>query len=298
MRRQLSAVSFLFLPKTVYLRKSNLQRMNTEQQRFYPTFLGAAHLVILYIFIQTIVDFPLAIWDYYHGTEYLYNPAKKIILGVGSVGFILYFGYRKARTSVKKLFPMRLFNPLILVPVTLFLMSTQIFLTEVNTWVDSWLPAPPWFWELFEKIFNNDFGIWGAFLKIVIIAPIIEELIFRGIIMHGFMRNYPQLVAIFFSGLLFALFHLNPWQFPATFLLGCLLGWIMIITQNIFACILGHAINNLLVLLSIQYHRELSEFSFFLLEQKEQLHISYLVAGFSLVLIGIFAAFNRKKIVA
>ncbi|WP_163711950.1 CPBP family intramembrane glutamic endopeptidase [Mangrovibacterium lignilyticum] len=271
--------------------------MNTEQQRFYPTFLGAAHLVILYIFIQTIVDFPLAIWDYYHGTDLLYNPTKKIILGIGSISFILYFGYRKAGTSLKNLFPLKRFNPLILIPMTLFLISAHVFLNEVNIWVDKAIPAPPWFWEMFDKIFNNDFGIWGALLKVVIIAPIIEELIFRGIIMHGFMRNYPNLIAIFFSGLLFALFHLNPWQFPATFILGCLLGWIMIVTRNILACILGHAINNLLVLLSIEYYRELSEFSFFLLERKEQLHISYLLALFSLVIIGLFAAFKRKPAV-
>lgn len=174
-------------------------------------------------------------------------------------------------------------------------MSAQVFLQEVNIMVDRLIPPPPWFWELFDKIFENDYGIWGAFLKVVIIAPIIEELIFRGIIMHGLMRNYPKLLAIFFSGLLFALFHLNPWQFPATFLLGCLLGWVMIITRNILACILGHAINNLLVLLSMQYYRELQEVSFFLLEKKSQLQISYLVAGFSLVLIGLFAAFNRRK---
>lgn len=269
--------------------------MDTSKQRFYPTFLGAAHLVVLYIFIQTIVDFPLAIWDYYHGTEYLYQPAKKIILGVGSIVFILYFGYRKAKTPIKNLFPLKWFNPLIFIPITLFLMSAQVFLQEVNIMVDRLIPPPPWFWELFDKIFENDYGIWGAFLKVVIIAPIIEELIFRGIIMHGLMRNYPKLLAIFFSGLLFALFHLNPWQFPATFLLGCLLGWVMIITRNILACILGHAINNLLVLLSMQYYRELQEVSFFLLEKKSQLQISYLVAGFSLVLIGLFAAFNRRK---
>ena len=84
--------------------------MNSEQRRYYPTVLGAAHLVILYIFIQTVVDFPLAVWDYFHGTEFLYNPVKKVILGVGSVLFILYYGYRKAGTSVKQLFPVKRFN--------------------------------------------------------------------------------------------------------------------------------------------------------------------------------------------
>jgi len=269
--------------------------MNSEQRRYYPTVLGAAHLVILYIFIQTVVDFPLAVWDYFHGTEFLYNPVKKVILGVGSVLFILYYGYRKAGTSVKQLFPVKRFNLLIFLPITLFIMSAQVFLTEVNIYVEQLIPVPDWFYELFNKIFKNDYGVWGAFLKVVILAPIIEELIFRGIIMHGLMRNYPQLVAIFLSGLLFALFHLNPWQFPATFLLGCLLGWIMLITRNIFACILGHAINNLLVLLSIEYYRELSEFSFFLLEKQEQLHIAYLTATLSLVLIGLFAAFKRPQ---
>ena len=136
--------------------------MRTNRQRYYPTFLGAAHLVILYIFIQTIVDFPLAIWDYYHGTDFLYNPTKKIVLGVGSIVFILYYGYRKAKTSVKNLFPMKLFNPLIFIPMILFLLSAHVFLNEINACVDKFLPAPPWFWELFDKIFNNDFGIWGA----------------------------------------------------------------------------------------------------------------------------------------
>ena len=269
--------------------------MNQERSNYYPTILGAAHLVILYIFIQTIVDFPLAVWDYYHGTEFLYNPFKKIALGVGSVVFILFFGYRKAQTSLKELFPARWFNPLIFIPMTLFLMSAHVFLTEINRAVDQLMPAPPWFWELFDRIFENDYGIYGAFMKVVVIAPVIEELIFRGIIMHGFMRNYSKITAILISALFFALFHLNPWQFPATFLLGLLLGWAMVITRNIFVCIAGHAINNLLVLLSLEYWEEINQFSFFLMEKDEQLKISYLTAGFSVVLIGLIALISRKN---
>jgi len=50
-----------------------------------------------------------------------------------------------------------------------------------------------------------------------------------------------------------------------------------------------------LVMLSMEYYKEISEFSFFRLERKQQLHISYLVAGFSLVLIGLFAAFTTSR---
>jgi uncharacterized protein len=53
--------------------------MQQNQFRQYPTIIQAIHLIILYIFIQTLVDFPLAMIDYYKDTEYLYHPIKKII---------------------------------------------------------------------------------------------------------------------------------------------------------------------------------------------------------------------------
>lgn len=268
--------------------------MKGKRYPYYPTILGAAHLVILYLFIQTVVDFPLAVWDYFHGTEYLSNPVKNILLQAGSILFIIYYGYRKANTRVSELFPVRRFNLFILIPIALSLMAAHVFLEEINMAVNRLIPAPPWFLELLDRLFENDYGIYGTFLKVVVIAPVIEELIFRGIIMHGFMRNYSTVIAILVSALFFALFHLNPWQFPATILLGLLLGWVMVITRNIFACMAGHAINNLLVLLSIQYWESIRESSFFLLEKNHQLKTSYFVVAFSLALIGLFAV-KRKK---
>ncbi|HKJ43352.1 MAG TPA: type II CAAX endopeptidase family protein [Sunxiuqinia sp.] len=262
--------------------------------KYYPTILGAAHLVILYLFIQAVVDFPLAIWDYYHGTEFLYNPIKKIALSLGSILFILIYAYRRAQTTLGKLFPVRWFNPLIFIPMLMFLVSAQVFLGEINQWMDQYLPPPPWFWELFSKVFQSDYGFFGAVMKVAIVAPIVEEAIFRGVIMHGLMRNYPKIIAIFVSALFFALFHLNPWQFPATFLLGLLLGWVMVITRNIFACIIGHSMNNLLVLLSIMYYQPINEFSFFLIDKNIQLRVSYLLAGLSVVLIALIATFSMK----
>lgn len=232
------------------------------EERSYPTVMQAIHLVVLYIFIQALVDFPLAMIDYYKDTEYLYNPVKKILIGVGSVVFILWYGFRKTGNPFTEVFPGRRFSPWLPLLLILFFLGIQQWLTVVNAGVEKLIPAPVWFWEMFSKIFENDFGFWGAFMKVVILAPLVEELIFRGVIMHGLMRNYRPGKAIFFSGLLFALFHLNPWQFPATFALGLILGWLMIRTRNIYLCIAGHAINNLLVLLTITFHKEI-EASFF-----------------------------------
>jgi len=270
--------------------------MNRNQQKYYPTILQAIHLLILYIFIQTVVDFPLALIDYYKDTDYLYNPVKKIVLGVGSTVFILIYGFKKSKAPFSKVFPTKLFNPLVLIPIATFFWGVHNLLEDVNIWMEKIIPAPDWFWEMFSKIFDSDFGWWGAFLKVAVTAPIVEELIFRGLILQGLRRNYNAVVSVFMSALLFALFHLNPWQFPATFILGLLLGWVVLRTNSLLLSILGHSINNLLVLLSMTYWDKISTFSIYLMDRNDFMYTSWLVVIFSLVLIYLFS-FNwfRKK---
>ncbi|WP_167619216.1 CPBP family intramembrane glutamic endopeptidase [Maribellus sediminis] len=259
--------------------------METYEKKYYPTILKGIHLVILYIFIQTLVDFPLALIDYYKDTEYLYNPIKKVVLGVGSVLFILIYGIKKSKEPILEIFPFKLFNPLVIIPVISFLWGAHNFLDLVNMWVGKVIPPPPWFWELFNKIFEGDYGFMGIFLKVAVIAPIVEELIFRGLIFNGFRKNYNGFVAVVMSALLFSLFHLNPWQMPATFVLGLLLGWLMLRTNNILVAILGHSINNSLVLLAVTYGDRMHEHPIYLLEQEKFLAVSGLVMGISLILI-------------
>lgn len=262
--------------------------MQEERQIYYPKILQAIHLLILYIFVQSIVDFPLALIDYYKDTEYLYHPVKKVILGVGSTLFILIYGFRRSGARLLEVFPFKRFNPLVLIPLITFFWGMQLILDTVNGWVEKVLPAPVWFWELFSKIFDSDFGWWGAFMKVAVIAPVVEELIFRGIILHGLRRNYKPFVAVVVSALLFALFHLNPWQFPATFVLGLVLGWIMIRTNNILLSIIGHSINNLLVLLTITFWEKISAHAIYLMERENQLKLAALVVLLSLVLMQLF----------
>ena len=259
--------------------------MEQYQQKYYPTILKGIHLVILYIFIQTVVDFPLALIDYYKGTEYLYNPVKKVVLGVGSVVFILLYGIRKSKEPLLEIFPLRLFNPLIFIPIAGFLWGAHAYLDIVNTWVAKMIPPPPWFWELFNRIFEGDYGFTGAFLKVAVIAPIVEELIFRGLIFNGFRKNYNGFVAVFMSALLFSLFHLNPWQMPATFVLGLLLGWLMLRTNNILVAIIGHSINNSLVLLVVTFGDRFREHAIFLQEKEQFVTFAGLIMGLSLILI-------------
>jgi uncharacterized protein len=282
----------------LFVIKEKQLHMNESVKKYYPTILQAIHLIILYIFIQTLVDFPLALIDYYKDTEYLYHPVKKVLLGVGSTVFILGYGFKKMKLPFLKVFPVKFFNPLIIIGIITFFFGMHNLLNEVNLWVEKIIPPPAWFWELFNMIFESDFGIWGTVLKVAIVAPVVEELIFRGIILQGLRRNYSAFTSVFMSALLFALFHLNPWQLPATFVLGLLLGWIMVKNNNILLAILGHSINNLMVLLSITYHEEISSMRFFTHDKIYIILTSVLVVIVSLFLIYVFSIpwfrVNRK----
>ena len=269
--------------------------MENYQIKSYPTILDAVHLLMLYIFMQSIVDFPLAMLDYYNGTDYLANPVKSFLLDVFSTFFIFYFAWRKAAVPLKQLFPANKFNLLILIPLLIFLWAAHNIIGEINVQLEKVLPPPAWFLELFQKLFDNDHGIYGTILKVVIIAPTIEEMLFRGVIMHGLMRNYSKFTAVFTSALLFALFHLNPWQFPATFTLGLLLGILMLRTQNIYLCIIGHAFNNGLVLFSIYYWQDIQNTEIMQTTKISLLIFSALIVISALLLIFFLSRpFNRK----
>ncbi|SUY45358.1 membrane-associated protease [Clostridium putrefaciens] len=89
-------------------------------------------------------------------------------------------------------------------------------------------------------------------LEITLIGPIIEEILFRGIILNGLLKKYSPAKAILFSSLLFSLIHGNlPQMFNALFF-GILLGLIYIKTKSLYAVIFTHIIaNTLSIILSV-----------------------------------------------
>jgi len=86
---------------------------------------------------------------------------------------------------------------------------------------------------------------WEAFVRlVVIVAPLTEELLFRGLILRGLLRHYTTRTAIIASAVLFGVFHLNPWQFLGATVLGVLFAWIFVRTGSLYPCIFGHAFAN------------------------------------------------------
>ncbi len=233
--------------------------MENKSLKYYPTTLEAVHLLVLLIVLQAMIDFPVALYDYYNDTNFLSNSWISLVSGILIISFIFFYGLKKSNNKITEVLPFKRFNPLLIIPIIILLIGLQHLVGLLNLQVEKIIPAPDWFWELFNKLFENKYGFWGAMIKVAIIAPVIEEGLFRGIIMHGFMKNYKNWYSILLSAILFSVYHLNPWQMTYTFFLGLLLGWIMVRTNSLILCIITHSINNLLVLLSITFAKEISE---------------------------------------
>lgn len=89
-------------------------------------------------------------------------------------------------------------------------------------------------------------GTRGGYFVICLLAPVAEELVFRGAVLRALLRWRPsqRWLMIVVSALLFALIHMNPDQMPHAFLAGILLGWLFMRTGSVLPGIAFHWANN------------------------------------------------------
>ncbi|MGM5629370.1 type II CAAX endopeptidase family protein [Apibacter raozihei] len=87
----------------------------------------------------------------------------------------------------------------------------------------------------------------AVFISICIIAPIFEEIFFRGFILKGMLNNkVPPYKAIIISSIIFGGIHIFPWQVLAGILAGIVLGISFYKTGSLAVSTLLHFLNNLL----------------------------------------------------
>jgi hypothetical protein len=105
------------------------------------------------------------------------------------------------------------------------------------------IPVAEWYERLVSQSIQLDLA---SFAGMVLLAPVLEEVLFRGIILEGLLTNQKPAAAIAWSSMLFSLAHLNPWQVLPTLAGGLFLGWVYWRTRSLIPCILIHATNNLI----------------------------------------------------
>ena len=120
--------------------------------------------------------------------------------------------------------------------------AASLGLLVPSLWIQELMPELPNVSEdFFKGLISNQWG----YVVIGLMAPFVEELVFRGAILRSLMKwNDNQWVCISISAALFALIHMNPAQIPHAFFIGWLLGWMYYRTGSILPGVVYHWVNN------------------------------------------------------
>ena len=83
---------------------------------------------------------------------------------------------------------------------------------------------------------------WVVLLAVVVIvgAPIVEEIVYRGVVQPGLVASWGRTVGIVATAALFAAIHMQPVELPGLFVFALVLGWARHSTGTIGLSIVTH----------------------------------------------------------
>jgi len=86
----------------------------------------------------------------------------------------------------------------------------------------------------------------GYYIGVGVLIPVIEELVFRGIILGEFLSTMNADIAVFLSALIFGTMHMQPVQIGYALVCGLILGYVYLYSNSLYLSITIHIIFNVL----------------------------------------------------
>ena len=155
-----------------------------------------------------------------------------VLSGIAMIWHLIHFKYVKFNLKSFCEIPSRLIG--LSIP---FIVAGMLFLNLCS----EFLGLPDLMQDTFLAMSRNVFGI----ISITIMAPLVEELLFRGAIQgHLLRKGMNPWTAIFIASAIFGIIHMNPIQIPFAFAIGLIFGWLYYRTGSLVPGIVGHFLNN------------------------------------------------------
>jgi membrane protease YdiL (CAAX protease family) len=125
-------------------------------------------------------------------------------------------------------------------------LGAMVISDEINILVDMVIPMPDSFLQVEAMLKpDNSLSLVLLIFTVVILAPIGEEILFRGFLQKYLENAWGDITrAILFSSLFFAAIHFNPYWMIQIYFLGVLLGYLAWKTDSVIPCIIFHVIIN------------------------------------------------------
>ncbi len=136
----------------------------------------------------------------------------------------------------------------------------------------------------------KDESFFYMWLFIGFIGPLVEEFVFRGILLGGLRTTGRIFSAIIVSALLFALAHMNINQFSYTLFAGVFWGLLVEATGSLIPSMLCHiTMNSISVILVYVFQEGFEDLDSMLGQTGMESTVSYLVTGFVFLVISVFS---------
>lgn len=162
-----------------------------------------------------------------------------------AITFFIIFSYINIihNISWSKIFRFSYFPFLILLPLIPILIGYHIILSEILNIMDLFTPYTK---NVNILLPDRSFDYFYSAMFTFFIFPIFEEILFRGIMLEGFLNRYKPSRAILYSSFLFALMHFGFFRFFNTFTTGLIFSYLYYKTHSLILCILAHMFVNVL----------------------------------------------------
>lgn len=209
------------------------------------------------IFVFTSNTIPMILFSFIHAEVSFVTDNIHFLFSVFSLFttlFILYFALRKEKEGIIKSldlnpFPFIILLPVILLTIGLFFITSRILdFIQAAILQDHFLSASQFSWN-HPKVDILNFIIPG-----IIIAPIFEELFFRGFVLKWSLKYISPNSALFLSAILFGFMHIESVRTINAIIFGIFAGVLYMKTKSVYPCIFVHFLWNTMVKLFRIYY--------------------------------------------
>ena len=149
--------------------------------------------------------------------------------------------------------------------------------------------------QMFSAILREPWG----YAAIGILAPIAEEMVFRGAVLRKLLDMFSprqHWIPIIISALIFGAFHGNMAQLPHAMFIGLILGWMYYRTGSIVPGVVLHWVNNTVAYLLFHLIPQLNDGKLIdLFHGSERMMIMGLVCSMCILLPSLLQLFQRLK---
>ena len=217
--------------------------MPSPRSTAFPSAVQAALLFVALFLCELVASAALRDANRWLGLNEMQRGVLATVLGNGCVFAVVMHHQKLTYRALFHQSPASAQAILMLVvpPALLLVPALTVAMMAVLNLLVFVAPLSAWEESMFSRMAD---GSIAATLAVCAMAPLLEEMLFRGIVLRGFLQRYSRWQAILGSALLFGAAHLNIYQFIVGLVLGTVLGWLYERTRSLIPCIALHAAYN------------------------------------------------------